>query len=53
MMSTATTLTSMAHQVDTVNILTGTSPCPYHHGRLRDALVDAGLQLARDGPDAV
>lgn len=27
---------------------------PYHHGQLRDALVDAGLQLARTGgPDAV
>lgn len=27
---------------------------PYHHGRLRDALVDAGLALARTGgPDAV
>src|SRR3954453_18661738 len=27
---------------------------PYHHGRLRDALVDAGLELARaSGPDAV
>lgn len=27
---------------------------PYHHGRLRDALVDAGLELARPaGPEAV
>jgi AcrR family transcriptional regulator len=27
---------------------------PYHHGRLRAALVDAGLELARaDGPEAV
>ncbi len=27
---------------------------PYHHGRLREALVDAGLALARaEGPDAV
>jgi AcrR family transcriptional regulator len=27
---------------------------PYHHGRLRDALVDAGLELARaDGPESV
>jgi len=27
---------------------------PYHHGQLRDALVDAGLELARTGgPDAV
>jgi AcrR family transcriptional regulator len=44
----------MALQVDTVNMpATATSP-PYHHGRLREALVDAGLQLARaEGPDAV
>lgn len=27
---------------------------PYHHGRLRDALIDAGVELARArGPDAV
>jgi AcrR family transcriptional regulator len=27
---------------------------PYHHGRLRESLVDAGLELARaNGPDAV
>ncbi|HZC73149.1 MAG TPA: TetR/AcrR family transcriptional regulator [Jatrophihabitans sp.] len=27
---------------------------PYHHGRLRDALVEAGLELAREaGPEAV
>src|SRR4051794_3924352 len=27
---------------------------PYHHGQLREALVDAGLQLAREsGPEAV
>src|SRR5690349_270783 len=27
---------------------------PYHHGRLRESLVDAGLELAREsGPEAV
>jgi AcrR family transcriptional regulator len=31
-----------------------TTSRPYHHGRLRDALVDAGVSLARaDGPEAV
>jgi AcrR family transcriptional regulator len=30
------------------------SPRPYHHGRLREALVDAGVALARrQGPEAV
>jgi AcrR family transcriptional regulator len=30
------------------------SRTPYHHGNLRSALIEAGLQLARDGgPDAV
>jgi AcrR family transcriptional regulator len=30
------------------------SPRPYHHGRLREALVDAGVTLAREqGPEAV
>ena len=30
------------------------APRPYHHGRLRDALVDAGVALARPaGPEAV
>jgi AcrR family transcriptional regulator len=30
------------------------SKTPYHHGNLRSALIEAGLQLARDGgPDAV
>jgi AcrR family transcriptional regulator len=38
----------MALMVDTVNMR------PYHHGNLREALVDAGLELARQGgPDAV
>lgn len=37
----------MARRVDTVNMA-------YHHGQLREALVDAALALARsDGPDAV
>jgi AcrR family transcriptional regulator len=53
-MLTATTLTSMAQEVDTVNMLIPTPPHPYHHGQLRDSLVDAGLQLARaQGPEAV
>ena len=44
----------MAPEVDTVNMQATTTSRPYHHGRLRDALVDAGLDLARtDGPDAV
>jgi AcrR family transcriptional regulator len=31
-----------------------TSSRPYHHGQLRQALIDAGVELARDaGPDAV
>lgn len=33
---------------------TATDSRPYHHGRLREALVDAGLALARaEGPEAV
>jgi AcrR family transcriptional regulator len=56
-MLTVATLTSMAEEVDTVNMPTETSSRssrPYHHGRLRDALVDAGLALARtEGPEAV
>jgi AcrR family transcriptional regulator len=32
----------------------GTGSRPYHHGRLRDSLVDAGLELAAaSGPEAV
>jgi AcrR family transcriptional regulator len=32
----------------------GSVPRPYHHGRLREALVDAGVDLARElGPEAV
>jgi AcrR family transcriptional regulator len=35
-------------------MLPATSSRPYHHGRLREALVDAGVELARaDGPEAV
>ena len=52
-MLTAVTLTRVAHQVDTVNMHAEASR-PYHHGRLRDALVDAGVALARaSGPEAV
>src|SRR5690242_2928199 len=37
--------------VDTVNMRTDR---PYHHGRLRESLVDAGYELARvSGPEAV
>jgi AcrR family transcriptional regulator len=53
-MLTLATLTRMAQEVDTVNMLDTDSSRPYHHGRLRDTLVDAGLELARaEGPDAV
>jgi AcrR family transcriptional regulator len=50
-MLTVATLTSLARPVDTVNMSTVRS---YHHGNLRAALVDAGLELARTGgPQAV
>jgi AcrR family transcriptional regulator len=44
----------MANEVDTVNMpsqrsSTQAAPRPYHHGRLREALVDAGFELARSG----
>jgi len=43
--------------VDTVNMNSSRSASParpYHHGRLREGLVEAGLELARaGGPDAV
>jgi len=52
-MLTLTTLTSVACYVDTVNMSSQASR-PYHHGNLREALVDAGVELARSGgPDAV
>jgi AcrR family transcriptional regulator len=54
-MLTPVTLTRLAYQVDTVNMSrAAASPRPYHHGRLREALVDAGVALARaQGPEAV
>jgi AcrR family transcriptional regulator len=37
-----------------VTALTPSSPRPYHHGDLRNALVQAAVELARDGgPDAI
>jgi AcrR family transcriptional regulator len=40
--------------VSSVNIVPVSSPGRYHHGNLRAALLDAGVQLAREGgPDAV
>jgi len=52
-MLTLTTLTSLALDVDTVNMQSRASR-PYHHGNLRETLVEAGVQLARSGgPDAV
>jgi AcrR family transcriptional regulator len=52
-MLTLTTLTSVAAHVDTVNMSARASR-PYHHGNLREALVVAGVELARSGgPDAV
>ncbi len=42
----------MARHVDAVN--TEAAPLRYHHGRLREALVDAGVDLARaGGPEAI
>jgi AcrR family transcriptional regulator len=44
----------MPSEVDTVNMAADESSRPYHHGQLRAALVDAGVELARTGgPDAV
>jgi AcrR family transcriptional regulator len=52
-MLTLTTLTSLALDVDTVNMAAHGSR-PYHHGNLRETLVEAGVELARTGgPDAV
>lgn len=59
-MLTLATLTRVPGEVDTVNMTVRRDPDagpearPYHHGRLREALVDAALDLARTGgPDAV
>jgi AcrR family transcriptional regulator len=50
----------MARVVDTVNMKSTPPPTapgpdrPYHHGHLREALVDAAMQLARrGGPEAI
>jgi AcrR family transcriptional regulator len=44
----------MPREVDTVNMSANVSSRPYHHGRLREALVAAGVELARtEGPEAV
>jgi AcrR family transcriptional regulator len=51
-MLTLTTLTTLALDVDTVNMESRTRR--YHHGNLRETLVEAGVELARaGGPDAV
>jgi len=54
-MLTLVTLTRLAQVVDTVNMqMTTGTPRPYHHGRLREALVAAGFDLAKEaGPEAV
>jgi AcrR family transcriptional regulator len=67
-MLTLTTLTSVALDVDTVNMKAGPQAVetagetvamtearrPYHHGNLRETLVESGKELARSGgPDAV
>jgi AcrR family transcriptional regulator len=47
-------LTSVAQEVDTVNMVREGRERGYHHGNLRHALVDAGVELARTGgPNAV
>lgn len=39
---------------ETVDVTSAAPGAPYHHGRLREALIDAAVGLARDsGPDAV
>lgn len=50
-----TVLTSVSPEVDTVNMVKADGASRgYHHGKLRDALVDAGVELARSGgPNAV
>lgn len=45
---------SVAVEVTSVNILTRIDGVPYHHGNLRAALIDAGVELARThGPEGV
>lgn len=52
-MLTLTTLTSLTFDVNTVN-MSARAGRPYHHGNLRETLVEAGVELARTGgPDAV
>ena len=57
--STPRSLTTVSYVVDTVNMVprTGQQRPPersYHHGNLREALLEAGVQLARTGgPNAV
>ena len=56
-MLTTSTLTSMPSIVDTVNMEieeSSRASRPYHHGNLRETLIDAGTELARTGgPTAV
>jgi AcrR family transcriptional regulator len=56
-MLTLTTLTRLPHRVDTVNMVSENRTDEgrgYHHGNLREALVEAGVELARTGgPGAV
>jgi AcrR family transcriptional regulator len=57
-MSTFGLVTRVPHAVDTVNMVpgsdSGSEARGYHHGNLREALVDAGVELARTGgPGAV
>src|SRR6478672_8746390 len=57
LMLTSSTLTSMPPLVDTVNMdieEISEARRPYHHGNLRETLIDAGTELARTGgPTAV
>ena len=57
---TTSDLTTVAREVDTVNMVRdapaqdGDDGRGYHHGNLREALIDAGVELARTGgPNAV
>lgn len=52
-MLTLTTLTRLPRIVDTVNMNSKRAEIRgYHHGNLREALIDAGVQLARTGGPA-